>query len=500
MHSRQLTQEELAALLEVRERRIALLESQLAEHVSALAKQGDVLAKHVAALAEQRAQVSRLEAEVKRLSDLLNKRDRDGKRQAAPFSKGPPRPDPKTPGRKPGDAHGRHAHREPPRTPPDEIISVPLPRRCSCGGAVQPEGVRQQHQIELPRKPLHRRFDIQQGRCLCCGLRVEGRDERQTSDGIGATACGLGPDAKTAIALLKTECGLSYGKIASFMDRCFHISLTPGGAARIVQWAARRCKPVFDKIAIIVRRSIRVTPDESGWRVGGRSQWLWTFVSPSATLYFICASRGVDVLKEVLGMNYRGGLTHDGWPPYDALTQATHQQCLAHLLRRSRELMEQLTPAARWFPREVKELLQDSLRTRDHWRVSRPEPEVRRLWRRDFDGRLRQLIGRRIRDPDNLRFANHLTRHVDQIFTFLEHPHIPATNHEAERAIRPAVVNRKVFGGNRTEAGARAQEVLCSVLRTCQQRACDAYDYIANVLRTPFRLGQPITPIAMPAR
>src|SRR5262249_59683346 len=63
--------------------------------------------------------VAELEAQVAELPRRLDDALRAGKRQAAPFRKGPPKPDPKTPGRKSGDAHGKHGHRPPP--PPEQV-------------------------------------------------------------------------------------------------------------------------------------------------------------------------------------------------------------------------------------------------------------------------------------------------------------------------------------------------------------------------------------------
>jgi transposase len=58
--------------------------------------------------------VAELEAQVERLTRLLEQQQRTGKHQAAPFAKGPPKPNPKKPGRKPGPDYGPKAHRLPP--------------------------------------------------------------------------------------------------------------------------------------------------------------------------------------------------------------------------------------------------------------------------------------------------------------------------------------------------------------------------------------------------
>src|SRR5277367_2617768 len=106
--------------------------------------------------------VAALEAQVERLTGLLEEQRRAGKRQAAPFRKGPPKPDPKRPGRKAGSDHGPHGHREPP--PPeqiDEILEASLPEACpDCGGTVTETGIATQFQTEIPRQPLRRQFNI----------------------------------------------------------------------------------------------------------------------------------------------------------------------------------------------------------------------------------------------------------------------------------------------------------------------------------------------------
>ena len=95
---------------------------------------------------------------------------------------------------------------------------------------------------------------------------------------------------------------------------------------------------------------------------------------------------------------------------------------------------------------------------------------------------LERLAGGRWTHESNRRLAGHLRKHALHWFWFLIDPTIQATNHWAEQAIRPAVVNRKVWGGNRTWAGAQAQSRLMSVIRTCRQRAIEPFAFLLDVL------------------
>jgi transposase len=108
--------------------------------------------------------------------------------------------------------------------------------------------------------------------------------------------------------------------------------------------------------------------------------------------------------------------------------------------------------------------------------------------------RMVELTSRPRDNPDNERFAKHLWNLQESLFTFLRFQGVDATNHKAEQAIRPAVQNRKVWGGNRTDVGAKAQSVLMSVLRTTTQRGMEAIDFISSTLKACFGRQPKIAP------
>ena len=100
----------------------------------------------------------------------------------------------------------------------------------------------------------------------------------------------------------------------------------------------------------------------------------------------------------------------------------------------------------------------------------------------DYTQRLRDLTQRCRAHEKNDRFAKHLYNHATSWFLFLVDPSIPATNHRAEQALKTPIVNRKVWGGNRTDIGGNAQAVLSSVLETCKNRSIDAFTFVSNAL------------------
>lgn len=434
--------------------------------------------------AELERRIAELEARVAQLERLLEQATRTAKRQAAPFSKGAPKKDPKPPGRKPGPDYGTPAFRAaPPSGKIDEVHGAVLPARCpSCGGAVHESHVNCQYQVEIPRKPIYRKFNVHVGQCACCGRRVQGRHALQTSDALGAAASQLGPDLQSTIVQLNKDAGLSHGKIARLMNTLFGIEISRGGSVQAMMRAARRCEPTYGAIVKAMPKQKAIAPDESGWRIGGLLAWLHVFVASRLTCYAIDRKRGIEVAERILGLDYVGRLTHDGWAPYDRFWRAIHQTCLAHLLRRCKEMIEAATGGAVRFPRQVKELLGDALDLRDRRALGQIGDHGLAIARGRLEKRLDRLLEWERSDPANERLAKHLAKHRNQVFMFLHHPGLDATNWRAEQAIRPAVVNRKVWGGSRTHTGATAQSILMSVLRTCTQQKRDALEFVSRTL------------------
>jgi len=367
--------------------------------------------------------VVELETQVRQLTAQLQELSRANKRQAAPFAKGPPKDPPATPGRKAGADYGPKAHRGIPRRKPDEIIDVPFPDHCpDCGGPTAEDRQAQQFQMEIPRRPILRRFDIHIGHCRHCGRRIQPRHPLQTSDAIGAAASQLGPEAQAAIVHLNKHAGLSHGKIADLFATLFGVRVTPSGVCQAMQRAARRREPIYRRILASVPQSPWIVPDETGWRIGGRMAWMHGFVTPLATVYHVAVGRGYEVAEPIIGAQYAGTMIHDGWSPYDRLFFARHQQCLAHLLRRCKGLLQTARAGAARFPGQVRRLLLDALTLRDRRADGQIAPHGQAVAVGQLESRLDRMLYWTKNHPDNERLAKRLLRHCDELFTFLDYP------------------------------------------------------------------------------
>lgn len=431
-------------------------------------------------------EIQQLRQEIDRLQRLLEEALRAAKRQAAPFSRRAPKANPKKPGRKSGSCYGRIAHREIPQRI-DETLEAELPAGCPhCGGRLSETEIVEQYQTDIPAPRIeHLRFRIHVGHCRQCGSRVQGRHARQTSDALGSAASQLGPRAVALAIQLNKGLGLSFGKTTSVLQQAYGLEVTRGGLCQAIARAAYKAEPTYQRLVQQIQSSSTVTPDETGWKVGGRLWWLWVFASPRLTVYSIQPGRGFEQAVQILGEDFGGFLVRDGWSIYPHFDQASHQTCLAHLLRRCAQMREVATWSAAGLPRTVQSILRQALRLRDRWKTQQLTDHGLAVARGRLEARLDRALQTRYRWATNERFANHLFRERNYIFTFLYYPGLDATNWRAEQALRPAVVARKVWGGNRTPNGAHVQEILTSLLATCRQQNRPAQAALMKLLCSP---------------
>src|SRR5215472_11269498 len=427
-------------------------------------------------------QIERLKQENERLRRELEAALRASKRQAAPHSRGKPKDDAKKPGRKKG-------HQQATRPTPshvDEEIKVPLPEHCPhCGGDVEHEGWETQFQEEIVRRKIVRRFDIEMGSCRRCGRRVQGRDAAQTSDAVRVGKVQLGPEALALAAILNKQMGLSLERTQQALAYGFGLMVSRAGLYRALARMARRAEPTYQSLVKVARQSRYNCADETGWKVGGWLQWLHVAVSEEVTVYAIRPGRGYEQMIVILGRDYAGFLIHDGYASYYQFQFCFHQTCLNHLLARCAKMIEIASPSAAAFPLAIQALLETSLDLRDRYEQGEISERGLRIAQGRLEAQLDRTLDTTCRNEANRRLENHLDHERPWLFSFLDCPGLDATNHQAEIALRPMVVTRKVWGGNRTWAGAHTQEVMLSVLRTCWQQDKDPFPRLVSLLHAP---------------
>ena len=360
------------------------------------------------------------------------------------------------------------------------MLDAPLPACCPhCGEEVDLERWAEQFQTELPQvAPVVTRFRVGVGRCRSCERRVQGRHPEQVSDALGAAASQVGPRAMAWGAWLHYSLGLSFGKCSQLLGR-LGIGVSPGAIASASASTGTDLVPTHNAIKAHVGSAPAVTMDETGWRIAGAGAWLWVAATDDATVYDVAHDRDFDAATNLVPADYAGTVVRDGWVVYNSYEKATHQTCIAHLLRRCHEMIEDSPAWARGTPRLVRDLLLDALDARDLDAPGRARAVV------DIGERFDLLFEQAHPHDANRRLIKHLRHERHALFTFLATDGVDATNWRGEQGIRPAVVNRKVWGGNRSDAGAETQGRLMTFLRTAHQQGADAITLLVDLTRAP---------------
>jgi len=198
------------------------------------------------------------------------------------------------------------------------------------------------------------------------------------------------------------------------------------------------------------------------------------FTDPTFTLYHVDESRGGKVPLKMLGKAFDGTVIADFYGGYDRL-KGPKQRCLTHLMRETRELAQRDASFADTpLCRKLMRWCRDALHLKKRWSEltdNQYEMKASRL-----EDRLDGLVELTVEHPDALRLRKRLKKHRKELTRFLWEKKLDGTNNAAERALRPAVVMRKITGGSRSLVAATAWAKVASLLRSADQRNLGVYD------------------------
>jgi len=307
----------------------------------------------------------------------------------------------------------------------------------------------------------------------------------------------IGNRALCLSAWLHYGVGVTLSQIGAVFEFHFHFRITAGGLMRMWYRLAAVLAPWYEQIQQEAQASAVLHADESGWRVAGRTHWLWCFTNAELTYYMIEGSRGSEAVLTFFREEFGGTLVTDFWSAYNAVLCQRRQCCLAHLLRELKHVEQYKSPGGDWgqFHAKLKRLIKDAIRLKQKQAELPGERyESRRL---RLERRLDELIEQDWQEQNAKRLAKRLRKHRDNIFPFLYDPAVPYENNAAERAIRPAVLMRKNSYGNGSDRGAACQAVLMSIFRTLKQRGHDPIQTVVSALEHYIKTGR-LPPLPTP--
>ena len=436
-------------------------------------------------------------------SDDPYRRDARGKPAAPAAPEKADKPEEKKTARPAGKPPGAKGFwRSQPIVTSAEVESAPS-ACAACGAALGPDLTRRcvgaHNSLELARGDMslqvtaakHVYFAV---RCSCghdnvarpgVGLRSELEGRRRNLQ--MSERCLVGPMLATFIAALSLRFRLSRSKIQEFLHDWLGLELGTATIERCVHEFGRASEPVVEQLIEDARAAEIVHVDETPWYQKGDLRWMWVLVT-ATTIVFHIGSRRKEELTTLIGEAFLGWFVTDGYAAYR--DHPRRQRCLAHLIRKGLALAAGYYGPGSGFGRDLVRDLR-RLIERIHDGEGADTPAVKRLmarikWdcqcnRHEVEDKVRELAGEILND-------------WDAVVAFVFDPSLPPTNNDAERALRHAVIARRISFGTRTDEGSRFYAAGLSVIATCRQRGAETWAYARGLIAAA-RAGLPSPPI-----
>jgi len=374
------------------------------------------------------------------------------------------------------------------RPRPEEIdrhAAHQLPACPDCGGALTRTGRTRTRVVEdIPDdlKPEVTEHTIHRDWCPCCKKQVE----PPVPDAL--PNCTLGNRTVVLSAWLHYGLGVTTRQIVDVFNGHLRLPITDGGLTQMWHRLGRALGPWYEQIHRHCLDAGVLHADETGWRVEGRTWWLWCFTCADATYYLLDGSRGHPALDRFFVEEFGGVPVSDFWAAYDAVGRAK-QKCWPHLLRELTEVDKGSDAGGDrpGFAKRLRRVFGDAVRLELTRGVAPPD---------EYDTKLARLHGRVVElstgdwaNAHARRLAKRLHKYGEELLTFVEFEGVPSSNNHAEREVRPAVLMRKASYGSQSERGAATRGVLMSVCRTLKNRGLDPMQTILDALRTYAKTG-----------
>jgi transposase len=430
---------------------------------------------------EMAATIERLEKRVAELEARLGQTPRNSSRP--PSTEHPHAKPPATrtrSGKKRGGQPG-HAKAERPLVPPERVdqavvLKPEACRRCGeglCGHDPDPR----RHQVwELPEiQPLITEYQLHRLTCPHCHTATSA--ELPTGVPHGQS----GPRLIAFVALLMAYFRQSKSRVSLFCETVLHLPCSTGLTVKLQNIATSALRPAYDELVAALPDEAVLGIDESPTKEATHKAWLWDFVAQDYTVFTLRTTRSGEVLDELLpAERFQGIVTCDRAKMYWRLP--TLQWCWAHLKRNFQALADSSHEIAQEIGTGLVELTKRLFR---QWSRCR-DGTISRRGLKISVGNVRHeveewlLRGLRSTHARTAEVCRELYWYRERLWTFLEAEQVEPTNNASERALRHAVIWRKLSFGTQSAAGSRFVETLLTIIETCRQQGRDLFAYVTN--------------------
>ncbi len=434
---------------------------------------------YLAALHQKlKEQQKALDALSKRVEELETQVNRNSSNSNQPPSCDSPfqRKQDKKPGGRPGGKKGHKGYRQA-MLDPTEVRPL-KPVSCSCGNHDFPETTPfYTHQyIELPEIKMNViHFVLHRGHCPSCSRLNKASLPREYR-------MGYGPRLSAAIAQMAGGQGDSRTIVQDFCSSVLGVPISLGAIQKIIDRVSSAIEPHYEALGEVAQRSRVNHLDETSFTRKGALHWLWVMTNATVAFFMIHPHRSKEAFEALIG-DWAGILVSDGYGTYCKWV-GLRQTCLAHLIRKARELSERKDPEiarfGAWALAELQRLCH----------MARAQPTLGE-WRAFYARLIRLITLNRDRQDDAGRLARRLHKEIDCLWLFLVAEGVSPTNNHAERMLRFAVMWRKRSHGVSSDKGCRWVERILSLRQTCRLQSRKLFPVLVEAVAAYFKDQQP---------
>lgn len=389
---------------------------------------------------------------------------------------------------------GQPGHRKAQRqlVPPEKVREtfVCKPTQCRrCGhGLLGDDPTPLIHQVaEIPKvEPFVDEYRLHRLACPGCG---------ETTCGIlpvGVPSGGFGPYLQAVLTVFAGAYRLSKRQIQQLSADLFGLAISTGMISKLERRSAEVLEAPYNELAVSVHGADAANIDETSWREDRKKAWLWVTVTRLATVFTIAGHRSGEVAKALLASEPEQVVGSDRFSAYQWIAARWRQICWAHLRRDFQAMIDRGgdgKPIGEALLKRSHRLFHNGHRVRDgtlDWeRFGIGMARLRREVRQTLEE------GLRCGCVKTSATCFEILKVEEGLWTFARVKGIEPTNNAAERALRFAVIWRRISGGTDSRGGSRFVERTLSVVATCRQQGRNVLEYLTSCFEAEHH-GQPI--------
>jgi transposase len=385
-------------------------------------------------------------------------------------------------------------------------------------------GHRKAHRALVPPEKVRDTINCKPSSCRRCGHELSGEDpeplihqvaelpriepivdeyrlHRLVCPGCGETTCGLpegvpigrfGPYLQAVLAMLAGAYRLSKRQIQQVSADLLGLKISTGMISKLERQSAAALEAPYNELATSVHQADAVNIDETSWREDRRKRWLWVTVTRLATVFTIARNRSGEIAAALLGSQDGQVVSSDRFSAYEWIMASWRQVCWSHLRRDFQAMIDRADdgePIGRRLLSVSNRLFRNWHRVRDgtlDWggfqsRMARLRREVKQALEE----------GSRCSCAKTAATCFEILKVEEGLWAFTRVQGLDPTNNAAERALRHAVIWRRISGGTDSEQGSRFVERMLTVVATCRQQGGNVLDYLTSCFEAS-RRGQAI--------